>query len=81
MTVSSPSATPAQSTELLDDVIAVAAALNCSPRHVYRLADAGKMPAPVRLGSLVRWQRAAITAWVADGCRPVRHVAAKGGAR
>jgi len=37
--------------ELLD-VRGVAALLGCSPRHVYRLADVGKMPAPVRLG---RW--------------------------
>lgn len=64
--------------ELLN-VGAVAALLDCSPRHVYRLADAGRMPPPVRLGSLVRWQRTAITAWVADGCRPIRAVSAKGG--
>jgi len=39
------------------DVKAVAALLRCSERHVYRMADAGKMPAPVKLGALVRWPR------------------------
>jgi excisionase family DNA binding protein len=54
------------------DVRAVAALLNCSPRHVYRLSDAGHMPRPVRLGALVRWRREEIDAWLADGCRPGR---------
>jgi excisionase family DNA binding protein len=50
------------------DVRQVAAVLGCSPRHVYRLADAGKMPKPVRLGALVRWSKATIEKWIADGC-------------
>ncbi len=39
----------------LGDVRAVAEKLDCSPRHVYRMADAGRMRAPLRLASLVRW--------------------------
>jgi excisionase family DNA binding protein len=54
------------------DVQAVAHLLNCSPRHVYRLADAGKMPAPLKLGALVRWRRQDLDAWLAGGCKPVR---------
>lgn len=54
------------------DVRAVAQLLDCSPRHVYRLADAGRMPGPVRLGALVRWRRADLDAWLDGGCRPVR---------
>jgi predicted DNA-binding transcriptional regulator AlpA len=54
------------------DVRAVAAMLGCSPRHVYRLADAARMPRPVRLGGLVRWCRAALELWIADGCPPYR---------
>lgn len=50
----------------------VAQMLGCSARHIYRLADAGRMPPPVKLGSLVRWPRTAIDDWVANGCRPVR---------
>ncbi len=42
--------------------------LGCSTRHVYRLADSGRMPRPVKLGSLVRWPRAVIEQWIADGC-------------
>jgi excisionase family DNA binding protein len=46
--------------------------LNCSERHVWRLADSGAMPAPVRLGALVRWNVAVIKEWIDGGCRPVR---------
>jgi excisionase family DNA binding protein len=58
-------------------VQAVARMLGCSSRHVYRLADRGAMPPPVKLGALVRWPRAAIEAWVAEGCPSCR----KGGGR
>lgn len=68
---------PHPSAALLD-VRGVALLCGCSPRHVYRLADGGKMPAPVRLGSLVRWHRASIDTWLADGCRPVRSINSKG---
>jgi len=64
-----PADAPAQA---LLDVRAVAALLDCSPRHVYRLADAGQMPPPVRLGALVRWRRQDLDDWMAAGCRPVR---------
>jgi excisionase family DNA binding protein len=50
------------------DVRAVAALLNCSARHVYRLSDAGRMPPPVRLGALVRWRRQDLDAWLDAGC-------------
>jgi len=46
----------------------VAAVLRCSPRTVYRLADAGKMPSPCRLGALVRWPSAVVESWIAEGC-------------
>ena len=56
----------------LGDVRAVADKLDCSPRHIYRMADAGRMPAPLRLASLVRWDLEEIDRWIADGCKPVR---------
>lgn len=56
------------------DVRAVADLLRCSPRHVYRLADSGKMPAPVRLGALVRWSQSAVAEWIEAGCPAVRKV-------
>lgn len=64
--------------ELLD-VRQVAAVVNASPRTVYRLADAGKMPRPVRLGSLVRWRADELRRWINDGCPSIR--SARGGGR
>ena len=54
------------------DVGTVAALLGCSPRHVYRLSDAGKMPSPVKLGALIRWNRAAVEEWIDQGCPSCR---------
>jgi len=54
------------------DVKSVADLLSCSTRHVYRLSDAGRMPRPAKLGSLVRWSRLAIESWIADGCPSMR---------
>jgi len=59
---------PATPGEGLLDVRQVSLLLKCSTRHVYRLSDAGRMPAPVRLGALVRWSKAAIESWITDGC-------------
>lgn len=54
------------------DVQQVGGVLNCSSRHVYRLSDAGRMPNPVRLGSLVRWNREVLDKWIASGCPDCR---------
>ncbi len=58
--------TPNQSALL--DVDAVAALLSCSARHVYRLSDAGKMPRPIKLGGVNRWNRLVVLQWIEDGC-------------
>jgi excisionase family DNA binding protein len=50
----------------------VADLLKCSRRHVYRMADAGKMPRPIKLGTLVRWRRRDLDQWLSDGCPPIR---------
>jgi excisionase family DNA binding protein len=50
----------------------VAALLGVSVRHVYRLADGGLMPRPLKLGGLNRRHKAAIETWLADGAQPVR---------
>ena len=50
----------------------MARVLNCSARTVYRLADSGRIPRPVKLGALVRWPREALGRWIADGCPNVR---------
>jgi len=46
----------------------VAAMLACSPRTVYRLVDAGRIPRPVRLGGMLRWVREPFEQWIAQGC-------------
>jgi len=50
------------------DVQAVAELLDCSPRHIYRLTYTGRMPAPVKLGTLARWPQRAIEEWIGNGC-------------
>jgi excisionase family DNA binding protein len=60
------------------DVRRVAGLLGCSPRHVFRLTDSGKIPAPVRLGNLVRWSAVEIEQWINDGCPEVGSNSKKG---
>lgn len=62
----------------LMDVEHLAQEMHCSPRHIRRLVDAGKMPPPLRLGRLLRWHRQTLVQWIASGC-PV--VGRKGGVR
>ena len=52
----------------LIDVGVVAEILDCSTRHVYRLADRGQMPRPIKLGKLVRWSASGIQEWIDQGC-------------
>jgi excisionase family DNA binding protein len=66
---------PGASAASLLDVQTVANRLHCSTKHVYRLTDAGKMPAPIKLGSLTRWRQSEIDEWVKGGCRPPRFAA------
>lgn len=58
----------------LIDVKEVAALCGCSTRHVRRLADAGKMPSPIKLGALLRWRRDAVESWIHNGCPAMRNV-------
>ena len=55
---------------LLITVDDVSQLLKCSPRHVWRLADSGRMPRPYKIGALCRWPRDQIEAWIAAGCKP-----------
>ena len=61
-----------QPASALLDVAQVAKLLSCRTRHVYRLTDSGKLPRPVKLGALVRWNRAALEAWLDAGCPSCR---------
>ncbi|WP_417735864.1 helix-turn-helix transcriptional regulator [Rosistilla oblonga] len=62
--------TPVEPARMLD-VGGVAAMLGVSERHIYRLADAGKIPRPCKLGGANRWDRLTLEQWVSDGCPPV----------
>lgn len=57
---------------LLVDATQIARLLDVSSRHVRRLADAGAMPASIKLGSLVRWRAADVIAWINSGCPRTR---------
>lgn len=69
---------PGASENPLGDVKAVATLCDCSSRHVYRLSDAGRMPRPVKLGSLVRWRlrtgdpKTGVLDWIEAGCPSCR---------
>lgn len=54
------------------DAAGVAVILKCSAKTVYRLTDSGRIPAPCRLGGLVRWNPSVIEAWIAAGCPTCR---------
>src|SRR5690606_41950218 len=51
--------------------VEVATLFCVSTRHIYRLADAGRMPRPLKIGRANRWSRAALDDWIAGGCQPV----------
>jgi excisionase family DNA binding protein len=72
-TLDKPAAAPALApAAALLDVGAVAELLNCSPQHVRRLADGGRMPRPLRIGTLCRWRRTDLESWLAAGCPSCR---------
>jgi excisionase family DNA binding protein len=54
------------------DVNAVASILGCSQRSVYRFVDLGRLPKPIHLGRMVRWDRNTIDEWIDRGCPKVR---------
>ena len=48
----------------------VAELMAISKRTLWRLLSAGKCPEPIRLGSVVRWNRDELESWIGDGCPP-----------
>ena len=40
--------------------------------RVDRLADAGRLPRPIKLGALIRWRRAELLEWLDAGCPSCR---------
>jgi len=50
----------------------VAKRLQLSVRTIYRKSQDGEMPAPVKVGRVVRWRSDVIDNWIENDCRPVR---------
>ena len=59
---------------LLVDVGEAAALLAVSVPTLRRMISAGRTPQPVRLGRLLRFRRADLLQWIADGCPSRRGV-------
>ena len=58
---------------LLIDVAETARLCQCSTRHFRRLVDSGRAPKPLKLGNLLRFNRAVIEKWVSEGCPNCRN--------
>lgn len=63
---------PAESAQEWYTVGDLARRFKTSVRHIYRMADAGRVPWGIKLGQLRRWSRREIVAWEAGGCKSVR---------
>jgi excisionase family DNA binding protein len=50
----------------------VAEILGISKRTLWRLLSAGKLPEPIRLGSVVRWNKDELQDWIEEGCPPLQ---------
>jgi predicted DNA-binding transcriptional regulator AlpA len=48
----------------LVDTATMALLLSCCPRHVHRMAAAGQLPRPIRLGQLCRWRVGTLRDWL-----------------
>lgn len=49
----------------------LATRLGISRAHVWKLLSLGRLPAPVRLGRAVRWDKRVVDAWLAAGAPPL----------
>jgi len=49
----------------------VAKMLSYSTRQVYRMADVGTIPRPIKIGKGTRWRKSDIDEWIALGCPKV----------
>lgn len=63
-----PTTLPTSIEPMLLPVQAAAMLLGMSAKALRRADQAGKVPAPVRVGRNVRWRKAELVAWVNAGC-------------
>jgi predicted DNA-binding transcriptional regulator AlpA len=61
---------PEKPARRLIDAKATGRKFGCSWRTVFRLADAGKIPSGIKLGSLRRWDEVELDNFIANRCRP-----------
>jgi excisionase family DNA binding protein len=54
-------ATPDSATYTVEQL---AALLQCSPRHIWRMCDLNRIPGRIRFGRLVRFSRVVVDAWL-----------------
>ncbi len=47
-------------------------------RQIFKLASAGRLPRPLKVGRSTRWRESEITSWIENGCRMLE---AAGGSR
>ncbi len=65
-----PTSTVEPEQALLLTPVQLARLLGISLRHVWRMRDAGRLPKPIRLGKLIRWQKTTIERWLAENEEP-----------
>jgi excisionase family DNA binding protein len=63
-----PTTAPALTPPLLIDAAECARLLGIGLSLFYALKSSGRLPAPVRLGRAVRWNRETLIAWCNSGC-------------
>jgi predicted DNA-binding transcriptional regulator AlpA len=71
MTAIAEQPSPVSSEALLIDAEEVARRLDVSPRTIWRLSSAGKLPRPLAVGGSRKWRADEIRRWVEAGC-PIR---------
>lgn len=59
---------PPEDQELLIDSREAAKLLKVSSRTLWSMQKEGRMPAPIRIGRVVRWSYEALKRWVEAGC-------------
>ena len=59
---------PAVTQPLLIGCSEVARLTSLSPRSIWRLASAGQIPLPLRVGARRLWRRSEIVSWIEAGC-------------
>jgi predicted DNA-binding transcriptional regulator AlpA len=68
----SETAIPQVAAESLLTAFETAKLLHCSERTIWRAAEVGAMPAPVRILGLRRWRRCELSSWISAGCPSVK---------